>query len=85
MQGVLDPVENPLLAGRQAHQLTHPQLRPGIVAGRPAGGCRPSSSGLPGPACGGSWEAGAVQLVWRSGCCVGRDHAPGIALRKPGE
>lgn len=59
------------------------QLRPGMMVGRPAGGCRPSSSGYqarlrrePG--------AGAVQPVWRS-CRVGRDRAPGMALRKPGE
>jgi len=56
-----------------------PQLRPGMMAGRPAGSCRPSSSGLPGPACGGSWGAGAVQLVWRSGCRVGRGRGDGAA------
>jgi hypothetical protein len=28
---------------------------------------------------------GAVQPVWRSGCRVGRDRAPEMALRKPGE
>jgi hypothetical protein len=63
-----------------------PRMRPGTMAGgRPAGGCRPSSCGLPGLACGGSWGAGAVQLVWRSGWRVGRGRAGGMALRNPGE
>ena len=33
---------------------------------------QPSSRGLPGLACGGSWGAGVVQLVWRGGWRVGR-------------
>jgi hypothetical protein len=39
-------------------------------AGRP--GLQPSSCGLPGLACGGSWGPGVVQLVWRGGWRVGR-------------
>ena len=52
-----------------------PRLPPDAAGrnGRQAGlRLQPSSCGLPGLACGGSWGAGVVQLVWRGGWRVGR-------------
>jgi hypothetical protein len=48
-----------------------PRMRPGTMAGRPAGAAA-FVLRLPGLACGGSWGAAVVQLVWRGGWRVGR-------------